>query len=424
MNEEASRSTGQNTNSSGSGALADASDAEPLSKGRSGALDDSRSDRPPGELLEGASRSPLPPPLWKRLCLRIKSLLGLQRAGNAKLRENLQDELARESGANTIFTPEERVLLSNILRLREVRVDDVMIPRADIEAVDDTIPLGRLMDVFRESGHSRMPVYHDSLDDPRGMVHIKDLMAHFGEKANRASLTEVVAENENSSQSSASLDDSPPSLAKGWLEQQFPSPPSNSDINLDLSLIDLKKPLVDAGIIRPVLFVPPSMPATDLMAKMQADRMQMALVIDEYGGTDGLASLEDIVEMVVGDIEDEHDEDEEAMIRPTGEGVWIADPRVLIEDAEKELGSDFEIGELGEEVDTLGGLLFTVIGRVPVRGELLAPHILPGFEFEILDADPRRIKRLRVLRRKTEARGPEVRRRARRGEDADEAQTS
>jgi CBS domain containing-hemolysin-like protein len=328
----------------------------------------------------------------------LKRLAGLRRPGNGAgtLRQNLQDELAREADDSASFTPEERILLSNILRLREVRVEDVMVPRADIDAVEDTVTVSRLMDVFRDSGHSRMPVYHEGLDDPRGMVHIKDLMAYFVGRA-------APDEKRN---------------GEGAAAETGEAPASNEPQLFDLTRVDLSLPLAEANLIRPVLFVPPSMPATDLMAKMQADRVQMALVIDEYGGTEGLVSLEDIVETVVGDIEDEHDEDEEAMIQKVADGVWVADPRVPVEEVEEALGTDFQLGDLAEEIDTLGGLVFTLVGRVPVRGELLAAREFPGYEFEVLDADPRRIKRLRIRARRPEARLTETRRRLRRPESA------
>lgn len=321
----------------------------------------------------------------------LRTLFSGRRNG-ASLRENLQDELARETGNDATFSPEERMLLGNILRLRELRVDDVMIPRADIEAVEASTTIGRLMELFQESGHSRMPVYEETLDDPRGMVHQKDLMAWMAEKANGGPIE-------------SPSDDETPGVGHNARE-------------LDLSKIDLSLSLKSTGLVRNLLFVPPSMPATDLMAKMQADRIQMALVIDEYGGTDGLVSLEDLVEEVVGDIEDEHDEDEEAMLQPVADGIWIADPRMPLEDLEAELGAAIADSEASEDVDTLGGLLYVTVGRVPVRGELVLVPDVPGFEFEILDADPRRIKRLRIRRRRTEVRSPELRRRAKRGEAA------
>ncbi|TIP99961.1 MAG: CBS domain-containing protein, partial [Mesorhizobium sp.] len=163
--------------------------------------------------------------------------------------------------------------------------------------------------------------------------------------------------------------------------------------------------------IRPVLFVPPSMLASDLMGRMQAMRTQMALVIDEYGGTDGLVSLEDIVEMVVGDIEDEHDEDE-PMITQTGEGVFVVDGKAEIDEVAKMIGEDFAAGEHGEYVDTIGGMIFNTLGRVPARGEVV--QAIPGFEFHVLDADPRRVKRVRIV----ETQKGERRRRAVRAEQA------
>ncbi len=160
-----------------------------------------------------------------------------------------------------------------------------------------------------------------------------------------------------------------------------------------------------------MLFVPPSMLASDLMGRMQATRTQMALVIDEYGGTDGLASLEDIVEMVVGDIEDEHDDDE-PMITQTGEGVFIVDGKAEIDEVAKMIGEDFAAGEHGEYVDTIGGMIFNTLGRVPARGEVV--QAIPGFEFHVLDADPRRVKRVRIV----QSQKGERRRRAARAEQA------
>lgn len=330
--------------------------------------------------------------LWKR----IRSFFSSRRGGGS-LRENLEDELARESDGDEAFSPEERLLLGNILRLRNLRVDDVMIPRADIEAVEAGTSLGRLMQIFQESGHSRMPVYEETLDDPRGMIHIKDLMSWVSE------------------QSGSDVDD------KDDAEDSDDTPgPGHNSHELDLSAVDLSTPLKEAGLVRQLLFVPPSMPATDLMAKMQAVRIQMALVIDEYGGTDGLVSLEDLVEEVVGDIEDEHDEDEEILLQPVSEGEWIADPRLMLEDFAKEIGVDVDKSETTDDVDTLGGLLYVTIGRVPVRGELLRVDDTPGYEYEILDADPRRIKKIRIRQRRLDARASEQQRRQVKKEETSE----
>jgi CBS domain containing-hemolysin-like protein len=178
--------------------------------------------------------------------------------------------------------------------------------------------------------------------------------------------------------------------------------------DLDLKSVDLSESMSSANIIRQILFVPASMPAIDLLVKMQATRIHLALVVDEYGGTDGVVSMEDIVEQIVGDIEDEHD-DEASMIVVQSDGSFIADARAGLDEAAEKIGPAFAASEAGEDVDTLGGLLVTLAGRVPVRGEIIAG---PGeFEIEVLDADPRRVKRLRVGRRPKELSKRETRKR-------------
>lgn len=281
------------------------------------------------------------------------------------------------------FSPDERAMLHNILRFREVRVEDVMVPRADIEAVDQNITIGELMILFEESGRSRMPVYAETLDDPRGMVHIRDLLSYVAKQARNK---RRAGNGKAAAASAATPAEKPARSAKP---------------NFDLSRVDLQKTLAEAGIIRKILFVPPSMLASDLLRRMQVNRTQMALVIDEYGGTDGLASHEDIVEMVVGDIDDEHDDDE-VMFKRVSEDVFVADARVELEEIGAAIGSDFDISEQVDEVDTLGGLIFSALGRIPVRGEVV--QALPGFEFHILDADPRRIKKVRITRKRHAAR--------------------
>ena len=280
-------------------------------------------------------------------------------------------------------------MLHNILRLREMRVEDVMVPRADIQAVDLGTTLGELMVLFEESGHSRMPVYDDTLDDPHGMIHIRDLVAHFTKQARGKRRARSNTAGRNGAAKAANGNGS----AKKERTSKVGSP--------DLGRVDLNKTVQEAGLIRDVLFVPPSMLAGDLMQRMQATRTQMALVIDEYGGTDGLVSLEDIVETVFGDIEDEHD-DEADMISRTSEDVFVADARAELEDIAKIVGSDFVVGDKGEDVDTLGGLIFSALGRIPARGEVV--QALSNFEFHVLDADPRRIRRVRLVRRRTVAR--------------------
>jgi CBS domain containing-hemolysin-like protein len=283
------------------------------------------------------------------------------RNGNS-IRDDLTDALSEAADAAE-FSPGERAMLHNILRLREVRVEDVMVPRAEVEAVDISTQLGDLLRIFEESGHSRLPVYNDTLDDPRGMVHIRDVVGQ---------LLKMSRQPKNGRSRKKTVGNEP----------------------LDLGKVDLTRSIGDLNLMRPLLFVPPSMLASDLMARMQAARIQMALVIDEYGGTDGLASLEDIVEMVVGDIEDEHDEDE-PMITQAGEGVFVVDARAEIDEVAEKVGDAFKGSEHEEDVDTIGGMIFNSLGRVPARGEVV--HAIPGFEFQVLDADPRRVKRVRIV---------------------------
>lgn len=306
--------------------------------------------------------TPGQPGVWAGLFRRLRPRMP------RVMREDLTQALMHQGSGEDAFTPAERAMLNNILRLREVRVEDVMVPRADIEAAEITATLGELMRQFEASGHSRMPVYGESLDDPRGMIHIRDVVAHITRVA-RPARTNGTAGNGNGTRKPRA--------------------------GLDLRQINLAKKVSDLGIIRKVLFVPPSMLASDLMARMQATRTQMALVIDEYGGTDGLVSLEDIIEMVVGNIEDEHD-DEAPMITASGDGIWVADARADLDEVKAVVGEDFDISEYEEEADTIGGLLFSELGRVPTRGEVI--QAVPGFEFQVLDADPRRVRRVRIVR--------------------------
>jgi CBS domain containing-hemolysin-like protein len=280
------------------------------------------------------------------------------------IRDDLEDALEENDSAGE-FSPHERAMLRNVLGLRQKRVDDVMVPRADIVAVSIEIALGDLMREFRTAGHSRLPVYAETLDDPRGMVHIRDFLDHIAGRAETASATR----------------------RKKTGEAGQP----------DLGKVDLTMPLSAAKILRPVLFVPPSMPALDLLLKMQTTRTHMALVIDEYGGTDGLVSIEDLIETVVGDIEDEHDDATTPAIVIASDGRIIADGRASLEEVSGAVGIDLAEGEPAEDVDTLGGLIATMAGRVPSRGEIITGP--GGLEFEVLDADPRRIKRLRIHRR-------------------------
>ncbi len=313
---------------------------------------------------------------WSRAVRLLRPSQGEQ------LREDLADALMTDTSVSSAFSPEERAMLHNILRFREVRVEDIMVPRADIEAVDMNITIGELMIHFEETGRSRMPVYGDNLDDARGFVHIRDLLSYLAKQARNKRRT--------GRQSAAAVAPAP--------VEKTERPSRASKPVFDLGRVDLEQTVAEAGLIRKILFVPPSMLASDLLQSMQAARTQLALVIDEYGGTDGLVSHEDIVEMVIGDVEDEHD-DEEVRFSRVSEDVFVADARVELEEIAKAVGSDFDIRDRLEDVDTLGGLIFSALGRIPVRGEMV--QAVPGFEFQILDADPRRIKRVRILRKRT-----------------------
>ena len=257
----------------------------------------------------------------------IRGLFGFSRRSKS-------GETVREALENPI-DENERLLLGNILHLRDVTASEIMVPRADILAVDARTEHKALMELFTRCGHSRLPVYRKTLDDVIGMIHIKDVMA---------------------------------------IGQQ-------------------ERPVALTRLVRRVLFCSPSMRALDLLLEMRQKRMHMALVVDEYGGIDGLVTIEDVVEQIVGEIEDEHDRnvDPDMLVRP--DGIIEADARTPIEDFEEKVGPVLSEEER-ENVDTLGGLVFFIAGRVPSRGELIT-HF-SGLEFEVVDADPRRVKRLRV----------------------------
>ncbi len=303
----------------------------------------------PGKLHEG----------WLTRVMRI--LFGWKAAATRADLELVLTAEQPESG----FSPTEAAMLKNILGLRECRIESVMVPRADIVAVQQEITIGELVMVFAGAGHSRLVVYNDTLDDPTGMVHIRDLLAYM---AARAAIDPAIA------------------------SEKLPA------ADLDLAKIDLSMPLTVAKIVREILYAPPSMPALDLLAKMQATRIHLALIIDEYGGSDGLVSMEDLVELIVGDIADEHDEAKMPAVTRQSDGSFLAIGRASLEDVRAAIGEEFDVGEAAQEVDTLGGYLVMRAGHVPVRGELV-----PGpatFEAEVLDADPRRVKRVKIYRRK------------------------
>ena len=233
---------------------------------------------------------------------------------------------------------QERALIANVLRLRGKSADDVMVPRADIVAMPVDVTLEQALDQIRREGHSRLPVYREQLDDIVGMVHIKDVFAYVGRP---------------------------------------------DAFNLE-------------ALLRLPLMVAPQVPVLDLLLQMRQARMHLALVVDEYGGIDGLLTIEDLVEEIVGDIADEHDEVEGPMIVERPDGALDLDARLLIEDFETRFGQTLTEDERQADIDTVGGLVFTLAGRVPARGEVIS-HA-SGLEFRILDADARRIRRLRARR--------------------------
>tara|TARA_B110000114_G_scaffold80114_1_gene84721 strand:+ start:4418 stop:5314 length:897 start_codon:yes stop_codon:yes gene_type:complete len=257
----------------------------------------------------------------------------------------------REQSINNMAYPEQGStnVRPGLWNLRQLRVEDVMIPKADIKSVPVTISKEDLVLVFRESGLTRLPVYDGTLDTPMGFAHLKDIALKHGFNGSGGRLA-------------------------------------------------LKT------MLRPLLFVPPSMPIGVLLSKMQADRIHMALVIDEYGGADGLVTIEDLIEQVIGEIEDEHDPDEGAFWVVEKPGCYLAQAKTPLDEFQQEIGRDLsDVAEVDpEEVDTLGGLVFMLLGRVPARGEVV--NHPAGVEFEVVDADPRRIKRLRVYVKNNEAR--------------------
>jgi magnesium and cobalt transporter len=264
----------------------------------------------------------------------LRRVFGLRNGGD--LLGTIEELIEQEETGQLPAPSDELMLLRNILNLHGLTVYDIMVPRADIVAVDIGISLADLVRIMSEETHSRIPVYRETLDDIAGMVHIKDVLAYWN-REQKVSLSEVV---------------------------------------------------------RPVLFVAPSMPILELLLQMRVRRVHLALVVDEFGGVDGMVTIEDLVEEIVGEIEDEHDDDDNPRMTHRADGSFEADARVSIKEFEDRLGEFLSKQEREEDIDTLGGLVFFLAGRVPVRGEVIRHE--SGFDFEVLDADPRRIRRLRV----------------------------
>jgi CBS domain containing-hemolysin-like protein len=277
-----------------------------------------------------------------RLVERLRRLMG--RRGDEGLRESLEEliEARSEEAARDgddpppALDPQERTLIANVLRLRGTTADDVMVPRTDIIAAPATLNLDELTRLFQREGHSRVPIYRETLDDIIGMIHIRDL---FAARAGTA-------------------------------------------------------PFAIEDLLRKPLFVPPSKPVLDLLREMRASRMHMALVVDEYGGIDGLVTIEDIVEEIVGDIADEHDEPDAPQVLARPDGSLDIDARMPVEEFERHMGAVLTEEEREAEIETVGGLVLALAGRVPARGETIAHP--SGISFRVLDADSRRIRKLRV----------------------------
>jgi CBS domain containing-hemolysin-like protein len=279
----------------------------------------------------------------------------------ADLRESLETVIeshAEQSGAPAM-AEDARSMLGNLLGFSNLRVDDLMVPRADITALDETAPMRELLDKFTDANHSRLPIYRETLDDVTGMIHVKDFLHWLASKGRMKKVKGKVA-------------------------------------GLSLPSDELATTIKAHGsLLRDVLYVPPSMPAPDLLVKMKTSHIHMAIVVDEYGGTDGLVSFEDLVEAIVGDIADEHDDDDQvAMIKKQGADTWIADARISISTLDQMFSVDLLPADEEDEADTLGGLIFEMQGRVPSKGEVIS-HA-SGMEFEIIDSDPRRVKKVKI----------------------------
>ena len=257
---------------------------------------------------------------------------------NQNVRESIKDVIDDRSNAKNGFdlSSKEKSILTNILSINQLKASDVMIPRASIISVSHQSNYDELIKIIENESHSRMPVFRKDLDDVLGMVHIKDIIKYAGEKKTKFNIVDVLKE---------------------------------------------------------VLFVPPTMPVLNLLLKMQATKLHMALVIDEHGGTDGLITIEDVVEEIVGEIEDEHDKDDNFSFKSIDSDIFEAKADMTLEDFNKQSNLDLH----KEDVDTLGGYVFSIINRVPNKGEIIKSDEL--FIFEVLDADPRKIKKLKISKK-------------------------
>lgn len=281
---------------------------------------------------------------------RLAASLGF--SGGVDARAVIEKALQEDDGAT--FTQRERTMLQRVLDFKDLRLQDVMVPRQNIVAADEGETLADLITLSAKAGHSRIPIYRDTLDEPVGMIHIKDVM--------------------------------------GWIIARGEAVSGGSALNF--SGADLSTTVAQSGLSRKLIFAPASMSAVDLLIRMQSSHIHLALVVDEHGGTDGLVSIEDLVEEVFGDIEDEHDIGGGPLIAVDDEG-YVADARAYVEDVEALIGKPL-IAETGDaDIDTIGGLIFSMLGRVPAIGEKVE-HDSADITFEILDADSRRVKKVKI----------------------------
>ena len=267
----------------------------------------------------------------------LNNLLFKNTIDKTNIKEDLETVLDNRSNNTDGISKQERIMLMNILKIDKILARDIMIPRAEIIALEESISFEEAIKIFVDGAHSRIPIYHEQLDNITGMLHIKDLVKYQIEN-------------------------------------------------------DIKNDFID-NIKKDILHIPPSMPALDLLIKMQLTRLHMGVVIDEYGGVDGLITIEDVIEEITGEIEDEHDAKDISMLIKLGPNIFESNARLPIEELEKI--SQVKLLKDDDDTDTIGGLVASIEGRVPQRGEIIKHD--SGIVFTILDADPRRIKTIKIL---------------------------
>lgn len=284
------------------------------------------------------------------------------RTKNADFEQSIETAIASHAHENgtTALARDARSMMRNVIGFSDTRVKDLMVPRVNIVAVSESSTMRELLEQFIEANHSRLPIYRDSLDDIAGMMHVKDFLRWMTGKGKKRKIR------------------------------------GTAETGLELAAKDLSSTVsTHMNLKRDVLFVPPSMPAPDLLLKMKASHIHLAIVVDEYGGTDGIVSMEDLVEQIIGEISDEHDTDEDDdMLQRVDDKTYLANAQVEIQKVEEVLKVDLLPNDKEDQADTLAGLVFELAGRVPARGEII--RHASGLEFEIVDSDARRIRRVRI----------------------------